>query len=109
MKSKRSKACDIPKRVKDAVWERDGHRCIICGSSRAMPNAHYISRSRGGLGIEQNIVTLCTDLADGCHFKFDFGTSEQRTEIGEKIKEYLKSCYPDWSEDGLYYKKGCTD
>lgn len=31
----------------------------MCGSSYAMPNAHYIARAQGGLGIEENIVTLC--------------------------------------------------
>ena len=59
MKSKRAKACDISKKVKDRVWERDGGRCIICGSPYAMPNSHYIRRSQGGLGIEENIVTMC--------------------------------------------------
>ena len=39
MKSTRSKACDIPTRVKRAVWERDNFCCIYCGSTRAMPNA----------------------------------------------------------------------
>ena len=60
MKSKRAKACDISKKVKDIVWERDGHRCIICGSYQAMPNSHYIRRSQGGLGIPENIVTMCS-------------------------------------------------
>ncbi len=50
--SKRSKACDISPKVKKKVWERDNHCCIICGSPYAMPNAHYIARSQGGLGIE---------------------------------------------------------
>ena len=74
MKSKRSKACDILQKVKEAVWERDGHRCIICHSRIAMPNAHFIPRSKGGLGIEENIVTLCTNFSEcKCHYKFDFG------------------------------------
>lgn len=55
MKSKRSKATDIPQKVKQAVWERDGGRCVVCGCCRnVMPNAHFISRSKGGLGIEEN-------------------------------------------------------
>lgn len=44
--NKRSKACDISQKVKKKVWERDNHRCIICGSPYAMPNAHYISRAQ---------------------------------------------------------------
>ena len=57
--SKRSKACDISMEVKKKVWERDEHKCVICHNPYAKPNAHYIARSQGGLGIEENIVTLC--------------------------------------------------
>lgn len=107
-KSKRSKACDISWAVKMRVWERDNGCCVVCGNSyNVMPNAHYIPRSRGGLGIEQNIVTLCTELTENkCHRKFDFGNQIEREYIGGKIKEYLMSIYPDWNEADLYYKKG---
>ena len=105
--SKRSKACDITKRVKDIVWERDGGRCIICGSTIAMPNAHYIPRSKGGLGIEQNVVTLCTNVSKNmCHYRYDFGNREEKDEIRRRIREYLKGKYADWDEDKLYYRKG---
>lgn len=99
MKSKRSKACDISQKVKNKVWERDNHHCIICGSPYAMPNAHFISRAQGGLGIEQNIVTLCMD----CHHKYDNGDS--RISIGYKIESYLNACYKNWNIQDLYYKK----
>lgn len=100
-KSRRTKLTDIPAYVKNIVWERDGGCCIICGSPQAMPNAHYIPRSRGGLGIEENIVTLCT--MGGCHYKYDF--TDEREAIGSKIKEYLKSQYPNWDESKLAYDK----
>ena len=107
MKHKRSKATDISQKVKKAVWERDGGRCVVCGCNyNVMPNAHYIARSKGGLGIEENIVTLCTELTDNkCHHKYDFGTREEREEIGERIAEYLKSKYPDWNEQKLIYRR----
>lgn len=107
-KSRRAKATEIPWRVKLAVWERDNGCCVVCGNNyNVMPNAHYIPRSRGGLGIEQNVVTLCTELTENkCHRKFDFGTAIEREYIGGKIKEYLMSKYPDWNEADLYYKKG---
>ena len=101
MKSKRAKATDIPLKVKKAVWERDGHRCIICDSASAMPNAHYIPRSKGGLGIEENIVTLCGT----CHYMYDFGGKAKRRGLGYQIKGYLMSQYPDWDEEKLIYKK----
>lgn len=43
---KRKYATDIPKSVKQAVYERDGGLCIICGKN-GQPNAHYIKRSQG--------------------------------------------------------------
>lgn len=97
--SKRSKATDIPRKVKERVWERDGGQCIICHSPYAMPNAHYIRRSQGGLGIEQNVVTLCLD----CHNRFDNG--DKREEFGNIIRDYLKSQYPGWDEKELVYRK----
>lgn len=99
--SKRAKALAIPKAVKDKVWERDGHRCVNCGSIYAFPEAHYIPRSRGGLGIEQNIVTLCRL----CHDAFDNGTATMRHDIGCRIREYLQAIYPDWDESKLIYRK----
>ena len=100
MKSKQTKACDISKKVKDEVWDRDEHCCIICGNPNAMPNAHYIARSHGGLGIPQNIVTLCLD----CHFDYDHTCL--RKLYKDIIQGYLKSKYDGWNEEELIYKKG---
>lgn len=101
MRTKRTKALDIPKRVKDAVWARDGHRCVICASPYAMPNSHYIRRSKGGLGIEENIVTMC----ETCHRMYDQGSRAVRTNIGMFVARYLMSKYPNWNPQNLIYKK----
>lgn len=98
-KNKRSKACNITPKVKAAVWERDHHRCILCGNAAAMPNAHYIPRSQGGLGVEENIATLCCN----CHRQYDQTT--QRKALGEEIRDYLKSKYKDWDESKLVYRR----
>lgn len=105
MKSKRSKATDIPMVVKKRVWERDGGKCVICGNTvNVMPNAHFIPRSKGGLGIEQNIVTLCTNFTPNkCHHMYD--NSTKREEYGIIIEEYLKNIYPNWNKEDLVYKK----
>ena len=107
MKTKRSKATDISMKVKKIVFERDEGKCVACGwSKNVMPNAHYISRAKGGLGIEQNIVTLCTEFTPNkCHRKYDFGTKEEQEEIKLKIRKYLESKYDDWDEEKLIYKK----
>lgn len=99
MKSTRSKACDIPQRVKSEVWERDKHRCVVCGSPYAMPNAHFIARSHGGLGIAKNIVTLC----QRCHYNYDFTGGHE--EYREKIKRHFQNCYLNWNESELVYRK----
>ena len=99
MKSTRSKACDIPQRVKSEVWERDKHRCIVCGSPYAMPNAHFRSRANSGMGVAKNIVTLCFK----CHYNYD--QTPKRQQYKTFIENYLKSKYIDWSEDDIIYKK----
>ena len=96
---RQTKACDISEKVKEIVWERDHHECILCGSNFAAPNAHYIARSHGGMGIEENIVTLCLN----CHNKYD--NSELRPVYRKEIRRYLKSKYPDWDESKLIYRK----
>ncbi len=98
MKSKRSRACDIPKAVKDAVWERDCGRCIICGTVNAMPNSHYIKRSQGGLGIEENVTTMCIR----CHDDFE---GKKRAGLKPFVAAYLSDKYDGWNEDKLIYKK----
>lgn len=99
MKSKRAKACDIPQKVKEAVWERDNHRCIICGSGMAMPNSHFIRRSQGGLGIEENIVTMCMR----CHSMYDQYIDREAME--SYTEQYLRNKYPGWDREKLIYKK----
>ena len=98
--SARAKALQIPMKVKKAVYERDNGLCVVCGRP-GNPEAHYVPRSRGGLGVEQNVVTLCRE----CHDKFDFGDRETMTAIEEVVRAHLKECYPDWNEDDLYYRK----
>ena len=97
---KRSKACEISAKTKEIVWNRDMQRCILCGSRYAMPNAHFIRRSQGGLGIPENVVTLCLK----CHNDFDNGN--KREEYNDKIEYYLKNKYgTSWNKENLIYKK----
>lgn len=100
--SKRSKACDISQKTKEIVWNRDNQSCIICRKyvPKTYANAHYIKRSQGGLGIEQNIVTLCPY----CHYEEDFG---QNTKLYEQqIESYLKGKYgTSWDKSKLIYSK----
>ena len=96
-KTKRTKALEIPAKVKQKVLARD-EWCVWCGRP-GQPNAHYIARSQGGLGIEENILTLCS----GCHRRYDQTTD--RPKMRAFFREYLKGKYPDWDETKLIYKK----
>ena len=91
MKSRSTKACEIPSAVKRRVYERDHERCVGCG--RWCPPrcacAHYISRAHLGLGIEENIVTLC----DECHRVYDKVSSQRAEDIGVAIFVHLRSIY----------------
>ena len=99
MRSRRAKACDITREVKKSVYKRDKGLCILCGRP-GNPNAHFIPRSHNGLGIEENIVTLCKD----CHYDFD--NTDRRKIIEERIRQYLNLKYPSFDENKLYYRKG---
>lgn len=107
MKTKRANATNISQRVKKTVWERDKGRCVVCGNNyNVMPNAHIVPRSKGGLGIETNIVTMCTNFTENkCHYKYDFGTKKERQKIKEKLIEYMKEQYGEWIEEEQIYKK----
>lgn len=107
MKSKRSKATDISMSVKKKVFERDNGCCVICGNSyNVMPNAHYISRAKGGLGVEENIFTACTRLTESdCHYRFDNGSKEEKIKLRKIVRDYFISIYPNWDKKDLYYKK----
>jgi len=87
------KSTTIPKAVKEAVAKRDsfnGHPCcILCGKPApteyplAFSNAHIISRAQGGLGVVDNIVTLCPE----CHRKYDQST--ERNSIRTRLENYI--------------------
>lgn len=106
---KDTKARAIPMTVKRAVAERDSCDdwpcCLYCGTPAppealwAFSCAHFIPRSQGGLGIEENILTLCPE----CHRRFDQTT--QRSKMIPYFAEYLKTKYPDWDESQLVYRK----
>ena len=107
LKMKRTSGTAISYDVKMKVFQRDRGRCVVCGSLyNVEANAHFIPASEGGLGIEENIVTLCNHQSQNkCHVKFDFGTDEERETIRNIIQEHLLKHYPKWSRDKVELKK----
>lgn len=63
--SKRSKACEISQKVKQAVWKRDKYRCICCGKyvSVSCANAHFIKRSQRRIGYRRKCCYIMPKLS----------------------------------------------
>lgn len=97
--SERTKLCNISAKVRKQVKERDCECCIFCGSTYSVQICHIVPRSRGGLGIPQNLVCGCI----ACHAKMD--QSIHREEMLEQATEYLRSVYPDFDKIEKIYKK----
>ena len=49
----------IPQSVKDKVWNRDGGKCVECGSNEDLEFDHIIPHSKGGANTYRNIQLLC--------------------------------------------------
>ena len=108
-KSKRAKAGEFSADTRATIMQRDRYQCLFCrlqkfGKSECdwlMDIMHYVNRSAGGLGIEENGVLGCRYH----HQLLDNGNKGYRKEMLQYMKEYLQSQYRDWNEEDLYYRK----
>ena len=53
----------IPKKVREAVWERDGGACVECGATSDLQLEHELPDGLGGPPTEENLRLLCV----ACH------------------------------------------
>lgn len=91
----------ISQKVRAEVLERDSIDgapcCIVCGAPYQIELHHFVSRGRGGMGIESNLVCLCAYH----HRKLHDGDAG----VKEYCKEYLIARYEDWAEDKQIYRR----
>lgn len=98
--SRRKQNTDIDGKSREAVHRRDGYRCVYCGrADKPIELAHFVSRSRGGKGIPQNLISLCID----CHRNYD---GELHSEMKDFLENFLRSKYKGWDEKDIVYRKG---
>ena len=108
---KRTRKLQFDTKTKIKVIERD-RRCIFCSMNYHIEPGyayersiydimHYIPKSKGGLGIEENGVLGCRYH----HSLLDNGSRGLRPEMLQLMKEHLQAAYAYWDEEELYYKK----
>jgi HNH endonuclease len=56
-----SRRAPIPPELARAVFERDGHKCLECGSSEDLQFDHIIPVALGGATSPENLQILCGD------------------------------------------------
>ena len=111
---KQTEYTSITRATKLKVAQRDSVDgwpcCIGCGApaphdgALSFSCAHYVPRSRGGAGREENIGTLCWE----CHTTLDRKLKGWR-EIDAKFRKRLEDSYPGWDPKMMKYRKGCMD
>ena len=110
MKHKQTKACEFSQKERKKIYERDFGQCLFCNMRYHMEGTswfelqidgimHYIPRSQGGLGIEQNGALGCKYH----HHMLDHGS--RREEMLGFFRQYLQNHYKDWNEKKLIYNK----
>lgn len=109
--STRTKAVSITKEVKERVWQRQNGRSLFAPYLPITIEeccCHYLSRSAGGLGIEENIFGCVQRSYRNEHMMYDGQikplTNLTRDEMKQVVRNHLIFNYPNWKEEDLLYR-----
>ncbi|MCJ7434714.1 MAG: HNH endonuclease [Anaerolineales bacterium] len=84
-KSDRAKRGYVSNEVRQAMIQRDGNKCLLCGSQDNLTVGHIIPISRGGNSDIENLQTLC----------FSCGRSVQTSSVDFRkphVKQWCDNC-----------------
>ena len=102
--------------VKKRVWERQKGRSLFSPYSPITVEeccCHFIPRSKGGLGIEENVFGCVQRPWKNEHLMFDgniLGSANvSREQMRTVVRNHLRSKYKGWNEKKLVYRKYETD
>ena len=105
--NKRTKALSITWATKKKVYERQHGMSLFSNKPISINECccHYIPRSKGGLGIEENIVGMTPQE----HMIFDNNLIGSHKEESDRMRirarNHLMEHYEDWKEEKLIWKK----
>lgn len=49
----------VSKTARQAIFDRDGNKCVKCGSTEQLTIDHIIPIRKGGISTESNMQTMC--------------------------------------------------
>ena len=92
---------EFNKKTRKIIYKRDNFQCIMpgCRNTFGLGVAHvFVSRAKGGLGVERNGVLLCQEH----HQALDQRNHKWHEPVKEYVEDYLRFHY------GLIDKKDVT-
>jgi len=89
------------KPTKAGIYQRDGHKCQYCGSTRSLTIDHVVPKSRGGEDTWDNLVVCCShcNVQKGDRFLEHTGMVLKTRPKAPPHKTHtyvLESGNPDW-------------
>ncbi len=96
----------IKKEVRKRVYERDGYKCIECGTTENLTIDHITPIIEGGLNIEKNMQTMCYS----CN---SYKSNRYKLPLFKHLKKiwYIHDYVQNWKNEvkSLAYETGKTN